>query len=96
LKVINILEFIMKNIIKAALIATTLAAGAVHASALSESDYPFVPNAASIDAGQKVEQRMTKESSSPAVVVNSTKTRKAVQQELLEYQQTHGDVFISN
>ncbi|MBV4398290.1 DUF4148 domain-containing protein [Advenella alkanexedens] len=86
----------MKNIIKAALIATTLAAGAVHASALSESDYPFVPNAASIDAGQKVEQRMTKESSSPAVVVNSTKTRKAVQQELLEYQQTHGDVFISN
>ena len=50
----------MKNIIKAALIATTLAAGAVHASALSESDYPFVPNAASIDAGQKVEQRMTK------------------------------------
>ena len=86
----------MKNIIKVALIATTLAAGAVHASALSESDYPFVPNAASIDAGQKVEQRMTKESSSPAVVVNSTKTRKAVQQELLEYQQTHGDVFISN
>lgn len=86
----------MKNIIKAALIAITLAAGAVHASALSESDYPFVPNAASIDAGQKVEQRMTKESSSPAVVVNSTKTRKAVQQELLEYQQTHGDVFISN
>lgn len=86
----------MKNIIKAALIATTLAAGAVHASALSESDYPFVPNAASIDAGQKVEQRMTKESSSPAVVVNSIKTRKAVQQELLEYQQTHGDVFISN
>ncbi|MDD3759100.1 MAG: hypothetical protein PHN76_13215 [Advenella sp.] len=86
----------MKNIIKAALIATTLAAGAVHASALSESDYPFVPNVASIDAGQKVEQRMTKESSSPAVVVNSTKTRKAVQQELLEYQQTHGDVFISN
>lgn len=86
----------MKNIIKAALIATTLAAGAVHASALSESDYPFVPNAASIDAGQKVEQRMTKESSSPAVVVNSTKTPKAVQQELLEYQQTHGDVFISN
>lgn len=86
----------MKNIIKAALIGTTLAAGAVHASALSESDYPFVPNAASIDAGQKVEQRMTKESSSPAVVVNSTKTRKAVQQELLEYQQTHGDVFISN
>ena len=63
---------------------------------MSESDYPFVPNAASIDAGQKVEQRMTKESSSPAVVVNSTKTRKAVQQELLEYQQTHGDVFISN
>lgn len=86
----------MKNIIKAALIATTLAAGAVHASALSESDYQFVPNAASIDAGQKVEQRMTKDSSSPAVVVNSTKTRKAVQQELLEYQQTHGDVFISN
>lgn len=86
----------MKNIIKAAFVATTLAAGAVHASALSESDYPFVPNAASIDAGQKVEQRMTKESSSPAVVVNSTKTRKAVQQELLEYQQTHGDVFISN
>ncbi|NLY35574.1 MAG: DUF4148 domain-containing protein [Alcaligenaceae bacterium] len=85
----------MKNIIKVAFVATTLAAGAVHAAALSESDYPFVPNAASIDAGQKVEQRMTKESSSPSVAVNSTKTREVVMQELVEYKQSQGDDFIS-
>ncbi|MFV9474941.1 hypothetical protein ACM5Q9_11030 [Advenella sp. RU8] len=85
----------MKNIVKAVFIATTIAAGAAHAADLSDSDYPFVPNAASIDVGQKVEQRMTKESSSPAVVVNSTKTREAVTQELVEYNQTNGDEFIS-
>ncbi|GEM_PF-2773006 len=87
----------MKNIIKTAfVIATTIAAGAVHAQALSDSDYPFVSNAASIDAGQSVEQRLTKESSSPAVVVNSTKTHEAVMQELVEYKQSHGNTFISH
>ncbi|MDY0271393.1 MAG: hypothetical protein RBR37_02625 [Advenella sp.] len=86
----------MKSIVKVAFIATVITAGAAHAAVLSESDYPFVSNAASIDAGQKAEQRMTKESSSPVVVVNSTKTHEMVMQELVDYQQTHGDEFISN
>lgn len=85
----------MNNFFKAMIIASTFAVGAVQAANVSNSSYPFTPGATSPIVENTVEQRIIKESSSPKIVVRSTKTHAEVMHELAEYNEVNGDVFIS-
>lgn len=85
----------MKTIVKSVFAATVLVAGVAQAASFTNSGYPFDPAATSPVVDIQKAPSIAKESAGPRFIVNNTKTHEEVMQELVEYNNTHADGFIS-